>query len=663
MSWWAVVVTKTPDFVLAACAVILILWLGSLFRMFWEWRNVRRVCESFASIFDGTPAIPASERRGGLALDSFNRFEHRAKALPRPEAGIWWDRVADGVIRRRVQGRASDSIFLERHSSTLLTEEFAIGPLYNGAMYHALPGLITGIGLAVTFTAILVALWDVTLDTRNTIEPVKGMEGLINGLSGKFLSSVVALFCAVVFTLAERLCGRDLENRLKLALLNLSRAIPVLSLGQLLTEIQEVGMKQATSLSNISSDIVDRFVNVFRDDLAPGLATGLSAEMVQKLDPTLMQMTETLGDLKRAIEKLEQQKQDSIQGELKGLLGGLQTALEESLGEMSRSFHESLSGSARAEFGNVQGALQSTTTLLEGMNSHFGELQASLLRVIEKAESTTQDQLQSSREQAEAMTSLMNGLMTQIHKASTTNVQAISAQLTMVMEDLGRKVGGLSEDMTNTMRDFVVSSHDAAGKVIEHAGSWSQASAQRLDGVLSSIEARSIDFEKAGRSLLDAQATLANTVSQNERALVAFQKAGGEVATYSVALAGQSQDARTLSEQNRQVVDRLRDVSERLKQGLIEHQGLMKAHDGVLTKYDTSFEDLEKRLQGVLHTVLDGLSKYSATSEKNFRAIVSMTNDTVPKITNVLQSQTDELQEVLEGLTETLEKSLKRLQR
>jgi hypothetical protein len=75
---------------------------------------------------------------------------------------------------------------------------------FNFGKYAAFPGILTGLGLMMTFLAILLALMGVSYNKSNPLEPVHGIDVLINGLSGKFLSSIVALALSVWFTLAER---------------------------------------------------------------------------------------------------------------------------------------------------------------------------------------------------------------------------------------------------------------------------------------------------------------------------------------------------------------------------------------------------------------------------------------------------------------------------
>jgi hypothetical protein len=93
-----------------------------------------------------------------------------------------------------------------------------------GSFFALVPGTLTGLGLLMTFVAILDGLSHVTVTAEMDVQ---GISGLINGLSGKFFSSIVAVFCAVTFVLAERALlfgpeklyremARALNNRLKL---------------------------------------------------------------------------------------------------------------------------------------------------------------------------------------------------------------------------------------------------------------------------------------------------------------------------------------------------------------------------------------------------------------------------------------------------------------
>jgi hypothetical protein len=80
--------------------------------------------------------------------------------------------------------------------TALIEENVQVG------FYNTVPGILTGLGLLMTFVAILDGLSHVTVAANMDVQ---GIGGLINGLSGKFVSSITAVTCAVSFVFVERI--------------------------------------------------------------------------------------------------------------------------------------------------------------------------------------------------------------------------------------------------------------------------------------------------------------------------------------------------------------------------------------------------------------------------------------------------------------------------
>ncbi|HEU4683808.1 MAG TPA: hypothetical protein VFS39_04830 [Nitrospira sp.] len=100
------------------------------------------------------------------------------------------------------------NVHADRSSSEFFLLEWMCADRLDLRFYHALPGLITGIGLTFTFLAILLGLSKLHADGSH----IEGIQGLINGLAGKFLTSIVALVCANGFVLLDKSLAFRLER-------------------------------------------------------------------------------------------------------------------------------------------------------------------------------------------------------------------------------------------------------------------------------------------------------------------------------------------------------------------------------------------------------------------------------------------------------------------
>ncbi|MDF0676691.1 MAG: hypothetical protein P0120_20500 [Nitrospira sp.] len=121
----------------------------------------------------------------------------------------------DWLSYRKTLAVEQSAWFLEPtvHSQRSASEFFSFESLctaqLNIRFYRQLPAFMTGMGLMFTFLAILIGLSKLHANGSE----IDGIQGLINGLSGKFVTSIVGLACANAFTLLENCFCHRLDNR------------------------------------------------------------------------------------------------------------------------------------------------------------------------------------------------------------------------------------------------------------------------------------------------------------------------------------------------------------------------------------------------------------------------------------------------------------------
>jgi hypothetical protein len=149
-----------------------------------------------------------------------------------------WRRFDEGLIVS-AQG---DEVFTPVSIEEAFPKSSMIEENVHGQFFSAVPGILTGLGLLMTFIAILDGLSHVSV-TANM--DVKGIGGLINGLSGKFVSSITAVTCAVAFVFVERIAYAQPQQAYRRLVEALSQRFKRKTTEHLLYQLQKELMTQA----------------------------------------------------------------------------------------------------------------------------------------------------------------------------------------------------------------------------------------------------------------------------------------------------------------------------------------------------------------------------------------------------------------------------------
>jgi hypothetical protein len=212
----------------------LLSWLGSAALIaFFVWQLVKLRAEARrarAPFLEVAPLLAAHAECVDDLRDAYDRAvaERRSRGEGDGlETTVEVDRLADldGAMREREEFRRpwvqfrktmliehvpwfkEPRVFTTRRAEEFFTEEAMLEERIDLGFYAQVPAIITGFGLLLTFVAICIGLSRLHAD-GNTVD---GIQGLINGLAGKFLTSIVGLVCANMFVLLERPVVRRLR--------------------------------------------------------------------------------------------------------------------------------------------------------------------------------------------------------------------------------------------------------------------------------------------------------------------------------------------------------------------------------------------------------------------------------------------------------------------
>ena len=158
------------------------------------------------------------------------------------------------------------------HSQRSASDFFSFDSLcavhLNVRFYRQLPAFMTGMGLMFTFLAILIGLGK--LHANGT--EIDGIQGLINGLSGKFVTSIVGLACANAFTLLEHSLWHRLDNRHRECISLLDEMFPQKTAEQHTQASSTANGSPPAILTPIRTDTTHQLVEVVQQRLGSTVA-------------------------------------------------------------------------------------------------------------------------------------------------------------------------------------------------------------------------------------------------------------------------------------------------------------------------------------------------------------------------------------------------------
>jgi len=293
------------------------------------------------------------------------------------------------------------------------------------------------------------------------------------------------------------------------------------------------------------------------------------------------------------------------------------------------------------------------------MNSQFELTRSALSELVQAANVSSNNQARTSQEQTQALQELMRGLIDELGRNASSNLQNIAGALTTVVSDLTHKVEGVSESMVRTVGNMAAQSQATADSLVSRTGEWTEATTQRLQSLLDSVKARSEEFSAAGRSLLEAKLVLSEVLNKNAEALRSMEAAARQVEGYTTALTVVGRNADDILHRQTEAVVQSRKVVEDLKETGAQNQRILEQYRRVLEEAKTIFGGLDQQVEKVLTTVNAGMRDYVQTVENNFGVIVKHSNDFLPEISRTLQTQTQQLERQLDELTSVFDRALK----
>lgn len=277
--------------------------------------------------------------------------------------------VADWLSYRKTFAIEQPAWFLEptvsvqKSAAEFFSFEACMAEYLNVGFYRQLPSFLTGMGLLFTFLAILIGLSK--LHANGT--QIEGIPGLINGLSGKFVTSIAGLACANVITLLETSVWYRLGNQHRQCLSLLDEVFPQRIVDQQAQSAAAPSGNASAVVNPVRNDSDKQFAEIVHQRLGTAVAAitkaseSLTALSAAQSGSTADHLPEEIGhEVQQALKRVVQPLIEAIQ-DLNQTMKGRAFPVQLSKSEMETIFHELKTHGA---------AVQNTPSIKPGSSGH-----------------------------------------------------------------------------------------------------------------------------------------------------------------------------------------------------------------------------------------------------------------------------------------------------
>lgn len=630
---WRLLGIPAPWFIWIASAS---LFLGTLFfvrQLIWHVQREKEAltrCIESVEILRAQASPPPGHGLPASVLESTRQVFEHVDSL----ATAWAALESVLVCRRSAEDK--DEFWLAETSEHVLNEGTVLERRINRSFYLALPGIITGLGLLFTFFAILIALLPVKVQGN----VVTGVDVLITGLSGKFVSSIVALFCATVFIALEKHLFHDLDKtRLRLTKA-LDRLFPRLTPVHILSELQRDIGEQTLAFRHFNADLSGKLRQSFSESMGP----------------TIQRMVETVDELNRLLRAAEAQKQESITSSLATMLQRLEVSLATSLNQMGDRFSESLSGTTMVHLTKVSESLGGAAHLLESMNGQFQMTQAALTELVNLARNSTIEQMTLGKTQMEDLTNVLRQMMVQLNEAANTSTSRMTQTLGALVADLASKITELNSQMAKNVEENASRTTTAASVVIDQAAAWSSKSSEQLEQILQQQRAHLQNVREVEAALMSAVERFKISVGEYAALNSALQNTAREASAMATAAAGAARSSEESQKALQQIAAQTRAQIEYLAQANRAQQEVWESIRERMEQYRNVFAQTEGSAAKLLGQIAQGTTVHLDVTRQKYDALLKAFDEHISSAVGKLGGSVNELGDFLDDLNDLIKK-------
>jgi SMC interacting uncharacterized protein involved in chromosome segregation len=405
-----------------------------------------------------------------------------------------------------IEGDVGQEFYSLRNYSDIWTARGVLTGRMNLSLFETMPNILIGAGLMFTFIFLSLALTDAGRAMDNNSERDAAMKSLIANAGGKFITSIIGLFCSLSWNWRAKVKIDELQGRMfelhaalrKIAPDTAAQAI-VKRQYSIFKEMLAESREQVGQLKRFETDIAVAIAKAIGNELQPSFKT-LGTELVD----AIKELTNRIGNMNEdALQKMIAQFIEEFRGtssaemqEFKNVLAQLAKNLEAAGVKIGTDL-----GNAGASFGSAAGNLETAITKTQ----------------------ETVEQLDSSLQRAGAVVSEGSDRFEIVSDKLFTNLRAVDGILVGVdafIEKIQKNIGTLNnisdslDDTVESQRAITIEFRDAIPKMSKALSDAVLEISQSSNAAAEALTAVRTELEKTTGSIDQTVVSLSTGVDQ-----------------------------------------------------------------------------------------------------------------------------------------------------
>lgn len=360
----------------------------------------------------------------------------------------------------------------------------------NMTFWQAYGGIFTGLGILGTFAGLTYGLSGVDM-TSGDIETLKnGIAKLLSGVESAFVTSLVGIFCAIVYSVAHHQLLKNFQGNVKSLAEKLDEMFPRRSAEDWLADSCRITSDQTNSIKEIGEAVTQAIYEGLDEKLG---------EAVEKLDPLVEKICE-------AIENLGSNGTDRIGEIFSDRVGSQMDRFSFALDNFSNSIDEKLNTANKiAEIMNEQ--LLNTLKELDETLKQQAKNSAEERNADYKAFSDTMENLTSNltavAEKIKTQQENTANDFEQLVKTLLDNFNAVMAQTTTNLQNTANESNRKNYETSEQFLLSLSSLTDTLQKVADNSEQQQKISAENFESLVNDLLAKLKNFAKEQKAYLN----------------------------------------------------------------------------------------------------------------------------------------------------------------